>query len=231
VKKLLSFIAIPLVLSATAYANTTIFLDAGQLLVSGSAGATLTTGTGNVDPNGSLLLLIDSGNSGVFSGSLNPGQYVGGSDAIITAWSFNTNNGPNETINSFVLSPGAATVGDKLALEWFPSITLGQYLSTGTANVTQGKLFGLYYPGIGTGSILGTPTGSGTDGSSNWVVPADGLGSYDLVFNTVSAAGSEPNSEGFARFTVVPEPSALALVGLGLPLFSRRVRRKILRLK
>ncbi|MCE0523091.1 MAG: PEP-CTERM sorting domain-containing protein [Methylacidiphilales bacterium] len=204
-------------------ANVTVTLDAGQL--TGPSGVTTGPNAMQVDNtspsnNGSLLLLIDLGSSpsATINNTITAGNFVGTGNTILAAGGFNNNSlgGPNETITNFTITSG--TSGDYIGLLWFPQITYQQYVND-LATTTAGTYFGSYTP-----SPLGsTPT----DGGSAWTLPSSGFVDFDFI--TSNNGGNEANNFGYADFQVeaVPEPTAIALFGLGgLLVFALTWRRK-----
>jgi hypothetical protein len=217
-KKLLALLLIGLTTSA--YADFTVLLDAGKLRLSLAAPM----------PAGSVLLLVAAGGDGTFSNVLGAGQYVAGNDILLSqttfpssSGAFNTNGGVDETLNSLVINtasfPTLAT-GDLLALRWFPQISQTQF-NTGVTP-TGGNSFGLYNP-IFYGNVSNSP-----DGGNAWAVPSGGA-TINLNFFTTDTAGTQAPAEGYAQFTVVPEPSSVVLLTTGLvggvAILSRRKRR------
>jgi hypothetical protein len=216
-KKLLALLFL---LAATpAFADFTIILDAGKLRLSGLTAM----------PAGSVLVLVAAGGDGSFSNSLAAGQYASGNDILLSlitvpnsAVGFNNSGGTDETLNTITINttsfPSLA-VGDLLALRWFPQISLTQF-NSGTTPVT-GNNFGTYNPLFwGNGS-------NNPDGGQAWAVPSGGA-TINLNFFTTDTLGTQAPAEGYAQFTVVPEPSSFVLAGvslLGAAAFRLRKRR------
>jgi len=170
-------------------------------------------------PAGSVLVLVAAGGDGSFSNSLAAGQYASGNDILLSlitvpnsAVGFNNSGGTDETLNTITINttsfPSLA-VGDLLALRWFPQISLTQF-NSGTTPVT-GNNFGTYNP-IFWGNGSGNP-----DGGNTWAVPNGGA-TINLNFFTTDSGGggSQTPAEGYAQFTVVPEPSSFVLAGVSL---------------
>jgi len=206
-KKLLALLF--LAIATPAFADFTIILDAGKLRLSAATPM----------PAGSVLVLVAAGGDGSFSNSLAAGQYVSGNDILLSqitvpnsAVGFNTSGGADETLNTITINttnfPSLA-VGDLLALRWFPQISLSQF-NAGTTPVT-GNNFGTYNP-LFWGNGTNNP-----DGGNTWSVPNGGAPINLNFFTTDSGGGgSQAPAEGYAQFTVVPEPSSFVLVGVSL---------------
>ncbi len=198
-----------LVLATPAFADFTIILDAGRLTLDSTTAM----------PAGSVLVLVAAGGDGSFSNSLSAGQYVSGNDILLSvvtvpasAAPFNNFGGPQETFNTLTINTTnfpTLGVGDLLALRWFPQITYTQF-EAGTTPVA-GNNFGTYNPFF-YGNATNNP-----DGGNVWAVPSGGS-TINLNFFTTDAipAGSQNPTEGFAQFTVVPEPTTWALLITGL---------------
>ena len=199
-----------LAVATPAFADFGILLDAGALRIDGS----------HAMPAGSLLVLVAAGGDGTFSNSLAPGQFVSGNDILLSVISvpasaagFNPGSGgTDETLNSFRIDTDAVpglTTGDLVALRWFPQISLAQF-QLGVTPVA-GQNFGTYNP-LFAGNGTNNP-----DGDDPWEVAADGSVVSLHFFTTNSDGGGTQNpAAGYATYTVVPEPSSLALLSLGL---------------
>lgn len=101
------------------------------------------------------------------------------------------------------------TPGDNFAIYWFPTIVFDSDIANIT--LTEGDSYGLVSAGIVQND--GSPEGNGF---KDWVLPSDG--------NSPVQVNSSP---GFANLRVqaIPEPSSVALLGLGaVGLISRRRR-------
>ena len=218
-KKNLFLLVLLLLLAAPARAQFTVNLDAGQL--TGTNGITSGTNAMQIDTlnngAGSLLLLVDIGTTDTIDTALIAGHFVAGADTILAAGSFNNGGlGVNETSNAFN-NITSGTVGDNIALLWFPQITYNQY-EGGTLTVA-GDYFGAYTP---------SPAGSTPDDGQTWTVPGAGA-TIGLNFFTVDdEEGSQPNSAGYANYQVesAPEPSTFALFGVGSLIVFWSVRRR-----
>jgi hypothetical protein len=206
-KKLLALLFV--VLATPAFADFTVLLDAGKLRLS----------LGTPMPANSVLVLVAAGGDGSFSNTLSAGQYASGNDILLSilsvpgsAGAFNISGGTDETLNTLTINtttfPSLA-VGDLLALRWFPQISKTQFLA-GTTPST-GDNFGTYNP-LFWGNGTNNP-----DGGNLWAVPSGGSTISLNFFTTDSDFGGTQNpTEGYALFTVVPEPSTFALLGVGL---------------
>ncbi|HEY1582074.1 MAG TPA: PEP-CTERM sorting domain-containing protein [Chthoniobacterales bacterium] len=205
-KKLLALLF--LALTTSAFADFTVLLDAGKLKLN----------MGTAMPAGSVLVLVAAGGDGTFSNTLAGGQYAAGNDILLSVISvpgsfgaFNTAGGADETLNTLTISttnfPTLAT-GDLLALRWFPQITAAQFALGATP--VGGNNFGTYNP-LFYGNATNNP-----DGGNAWAVPSGGA-TIDLNFFTTSSdfGGTQNPSEGYAQFSVVPEPSSVALLSVG----------------
>jgi len=206
-KKLLALLF--LAVATPAFADFTIILDAGKLRLSAATPM----------PAGSVLVLVAAGGDGSFSNSLAAGQYASRNDILLSlitvpnsAVGFNTSGGPDETLNTITINTSSfpsLAVGDLLALRWFPQISLTQF-NAGTTPST-GNNFGTYNPLFwGNGS-------NNPDGGQAWAVPSGGS-TVNLNFFTTDSGGggSQAPAEGYAQFTVVPEPSSFVFVGISL---------------
>ena len=217
-----------------AFATVNVVLNAGYLRQNATTAMTATT-DGSNNGGGALLLLVAAGGNGgtTFTNSLSSGQYVAGGDLILAEFGFDnyigtssdgtgqiTNNSVTFTLPSTGVTPGTTQV----ELRWFPSITLSQY---GTVFPTAGSSFGNYNPQVYH------PGGSlNPDGGNTWTVPADSS-NVTLNFYTTddtartNPAASQAPSEGYASFTVVPEPSVFIWLGggAGITALLRRKRR------
>ena len=189
--------------AVAAKADFSIQLDAGRL-----------TQTANMPlPQGSLLIMVAAGADGVFSTNITPGHFTGGDDILLAmsttgsgAGGFNNNVGTAETSNLITVNTQnlSLTVGNQIALLWFPQISYTQF----QAGVTPvaGNTFGLYNP-VFYGNSTDKP-----DGGDLWQVPVGGL--INLNFLTTNAdppPGTQNPMEGFSQFTVIPEPASMAL--------------------
>jgi hypothetical protein len=181
--------------SAQSYSDN-IDIDAGYLY----------NATGGYMPVGGLLQLIASP-TGVFT-SPTSSSFVTGNDILVESFAMNYTNGGGTAPRAgedAIFSAGGSNAlqgGEELQLRWFPGLTMA------STSPGVGATFGAYRSD-------NPETGNDSNGIP-WTVPyfgetlttPDGYG-----FNTMLAGGSNPESAGYASFTVtaVPEPSAYAL--------------------
>ncbi len=195
--------------------SSQVLIDAGSLQNA--------TGTAAV-PVGGLLQLIASP-SGNFTAPTSS-SYISGDNILLESQAMNYNVGIGETTNLFTLSlsgsPYALTVGEKLLLRFYPSLTLASMPSAPTLGTSYGQ--------VRSDTIEFGPAG-GDATETTWVVPASGRADLDYV--TVSRGGTYDNSTAYAFGTVgvaVPEPSTTGLLG-GLTIclvgLAKRCRRRI----
>ena len=203
---------------STALASITINIYAGSLRnASGSANVA----------QGTLIQLINLGNDGFNPININDGsssglaQWVSGNDAVIAAAFVNPAAGDFTTGAAFDLTAGAdpttgilnrafrfeiadVPAGTNIGIRWFPGILAANFATT---TLVPGQAYGQF-----------TRAASALHNGSVWISPSDG---GTLTFDALSTqnnpegAGSDPNSAGFASFTVVPEPAAIGLSLLG----------------
>lgn len=192
-----------LFIGSAAYADISINLLAGEMYTS--------DGTTPI-PQGSLIQLIVSTQDTFFTPP-SATSFTGGSSDDIVLASFGSNNfagaGTGSASATITFSLNAAiTTGDPLLLRWYPTLTTSS--SAPGAGTTYGQF---RTDAVENNSDIG------------WFVPADN-GTYQLVFQTQSLGGSEPNTAGRAAFVVaIPEPSSITLLGLGVaavPFLRRR---------
>lgn len=170
-------------------------------------------------PTSTLVMLVaDTAHNGfsTITGErlLNVGSFLNGDDQILLKSDIDTTTATPGVFADFqtLALSGAWSVGDPLALVWFPTYT------TLSAQTLAGDSYGLY-----------TNANPGVDGSDAWITPADGTSGYKLYFFTSAATlehvgGSNPDSAGDASLIVAPEPSlsCLALFGFAGILLRRR---------
>jgi len=203
--KLKSVLAIAtlLITSLAASASVTINLGGAELFQS--------DGTTPI-PTGSLIQLVVSTADNTFN-LPSPTSFTGGSadDQILASFGTNDSSGPGSFLQPVVFTLNSAiTTGDELLLRWWPTLTTS---SSSPGNSTP---FGQFR----TDNVENFST-------INWTVPADGT-TNDLNFLDTAGGGTEPNSAGTASFmtAAIPEPSALALIGIGGVLIAVRRRTK-----
>ena len=171
-------------------------------------------------PTTGLVLLVASTTNATFGTNITAGTSLAtgsfldgasGDDQILARFDLSLFSTPGVLL----VNPSASTdtftnlsSGDRLALYWFPTLTLS---STAVPN-TQTS-YGTYQ----TGNTLPL------DGSAAWTMPAGTTNNYKLYFLTTdantsyTAAGTHTVAESSATLlTVVPEPSTLALGALGI---------------
>jgi hypothetical protein len=172
-----------------------LFYDNGNAVVSSAVGAA----TG--------LILEDQGGLGVPTLTLTAGQVdtvgtlIGGNWLVIGSADFSslaTDGYDAMGTGSLLLgSLGSGTIAAGKAIDfmWIPGST-------------PGVLSGGYY-----GSITETTDLSGGDA---WVVPPDGSIYSPALYTLASTAGDIPDANTIANNLIVPEPSSMALVVVGL---------------
>ena len=189
-------------------------------------GDSLKDSTGGALAQSSLFMLVSSTTNGTFDaiteGSLTAvGNLLNADDKILFRGNLLGSPDANGVLQiatgALTLNAGSLTnwtVGDPLALLWFPTLTVG------SSTIPAGTKYGLY------------TNASAVDGSDPWITPADGTTDHSLLFYTTDGLnlgpGSNPASAGNASLTVaaVPEPSRsmLGLIGFGMLALRRRRR-------
>jgi hypothetical protein len=156
-----------------------------------------TVGLWVVDTTGAGFALPTSISSG---SSIAVGQYFnGGNLQIVDVEDILTTTAQpgydSLTFNGTYGVGNIAATGEKFGIIWLPEQTIeNTTLAAGYA--------GIFSDGVGTYSAA-------------WVLPADGANlGYDMT--TVSELGGVPDADGLASIMIVPEPSSLALVVVGL---------------
>jgi MYXO-CTERM domain-containing protein len=192
-------------------------------------GDTLKDSTGGALGQSSLFMLVSSTTNGTFEaiteGSFTAvGSLLNADDRILfrgdLLGSPNVNGVLQVGTGALTLNTGLLTnwtVGDPLALLWFPTLTAG------SNTIPAGTKYGLY------------TNASAVDGSDPWITPADGATDHNLIFYTKDGSELSPGAgatnlaaAGNASLTVdaVPEPSRsmLGLIGFGMLALRRRRR-------
>lgn len=200
-----------------------VFLAVACVRQGAAQSATFTIGMAQVSStNASLLIapsslfqLVNLGPDGLFD-SIEAGAWVGGDDSLInlafpnsdgwtSAQAFDASDGPGEDgvffrQFTFTLAPLLPS-GTKIGIRWFPTIDALDFATTTTTpGLAYGQftqLFELLY-----------------DDTSLWEVPGAGSAvDFDpMLTPSYDPEGLNPNAVGVAAFTVVPEPSTVALL-------------------
>lgn len=147
------------------------------------------------------LVVLTAAPSNIFYGP-NALSFVSGDELVLKKWDLSAYQTPGvlgDTVSDLTLS-GTWNEGDHLRIYWYPTLSLSSLAPSS-----------------------GTPFGSyrdvdGLDGTDPWVTPGNGA-TISLKFFTsdasfLSVGGSASAASGRALATVVPEPSALFLLGL-----------------
>lgn len=207
--KRIAIFVVACLVSLTARASVTLNLQAFELKLE----------SGQAMPTSGIVLLVASTTDMTFSfqsdmnnnlASLSQGSFLSGDDLILFKWNLTLNNTPGfllDTTGSLDLS-GNWGANDPLQLYWFPTLALN---SPTAGSDTQ---FGQYR------------TDQALDGSdTGWFTPAD---SSTIALNLFTMdRGGQSGIDGRATFHTIPEPSTMALVGVGmLSLVALRRRRR-----
>jgi hypothetical protein len=181
---------------------------------------TLRTAGGTAMPQTGLVMLVASTTDGTFGG-LSQGSSLAlnsliadGNDQILAKWNLVV----NETDGLFADTTGPLNFSgnwgatDKLALLWFPTLTLS------SSSLVGGESYGLW---------SGPPNLQ--DGGDAWTTPGDGS-TVSLNFLTSTGGGTHATALGNASLTVsgaavIPEPSRAFLLLGGLVGLAMRRRR------
>lgn len=176
-----------LLTAAAAHADVTLNLGGGNLYTAGGT---------SLAPVGSLVQLVVSTGDNLFSAPT-PNSFVGTStdDFVLASFTIDDAAGAFTQPITFTLGVNSVTAGDLLMLRWYPTLTSAS--------------------GPGEGTSYGEFRTDAVQSFSNiaWAVPNDGT--YDLNFLTEAFGGPNAESAGYANFTVVPEPSSVALLAFG----------------
>lgn len=178
--------------AAQAQGTVTIEVDALRLYVgTGPAFAPLST-VG--------LMVVDKNSDGISNGpliegfSLALGATFGGDDNIIvartTVGDSTGSAGELAFAANFALGPHGVATGQRVAIVWLPH----QSFATPTATI------GNY----------------GWHSKATWLVPTAGFTVAFPSLYTISVGGSDPESAGYSPYLIIPEPSTIGLVCLGL---------------
>ena len=207
-KKLIAITAaIATLVTMKANATVTVALDALDVLNAASALA----------PQGTVgLMIVDKSGDGITNGPLTAGgsiangQTFGGSDNVIvgniTIAGTSAQDGWLAWSAAWAI-PSGVSGASRIAIVWLPD-------QAGNQSTLAAGAYGWFSDASGTYSTA-------------WVVPADGATvTYDMT--TVSEGGSVPDAFGVANHTInaIPEPSTVALVGLGLVGMVGMIRRR-----
>lgn len=181
-------------------------------------------------PTTGLILLVASTTNNTFGATITAGTSLAaggfldnGDDQILGRFDLSSTATAGSLLTLATVSTGGTfanlSAGDRLALYWFPTLTLN---STAVPNTSTS--YGTYQTGD-TAPL---------DNSQAWTMPATTTDNYRLYFLTTdainTAAGSHTVAEATPNFFTVPEPSSLVLgmlatVGLGWSAFRRRRNR------
>lgn len=165
--------------------------------------------SGNAMPTNGLVILVASTTDSTFNGPT-AGSFVTGDDIVLWKFNLDSSGAPGVLIDvapSLTLT-GNWTVGDPLAIYWFPTLT------TNSSAPTAGTPYGMF------------TTTNATDGSDPWVTPPSSA-NIDLRFITTDSdqvnghlAGTNNLASAGLASSVVPggltAPNlAISLIGGG----------------
>jgi hypothetical protein len=156
-------------------------------------------------PQGTVgLMIVDKLGDGIGNGpelaggSIAVGAFFAGADneivGNITIAGSSAQDGYLAFASSFTI-PGGVSGASRFAVVWLPYQALDQ-------TTLQAGWYGWYSDAAGTHDAA-------------WVVPSDGS-TINYNMTTVSQGGTVPNASGVASHEIIPEPSTVTLVGLGL---------------
>lgn len=181
-------------MAAEANALVSIYLDARDLLEGGM-------GTPKVPQVTLVLLVVDTSEDGISTANLPTGIPLTlgasiGDDLIVARFDCSVGDlGYISATTEFSLG-GSVVQGKPLGIIWLPGNTIGDSTLLAT---TLGKY----------GSYDGIPHLFGDD----WLIPADG----NLVHLVLDTSGDpDPEYFGYATHNVIPEPSTITLMGVGI---------------
>ncbi len=215
--RIISMIGLALLAANTVYGTVAINFNADMLR--NSLGSPVSTT--------SLALLVADTSGAGFGGILNASALINqystitstttGSNLMVL-WRSDFSAFGTNGIVSFAATPltlqGSWVAGDKLAIVWFPTLTLAN------TSLAGGTSYGLI-----TNSNWVTPTNGGTTPIPYQVISTTNNGAFTSNANTSNLTNAQTN----ATFTVVPEPGSLSLLllgGCGLFAARRYLKRK-----
>ena len=167
-------------------------------------------------PGDHMLQFVDLGANGVFD-PVSSGSWTGGDDHLVTLPYFN-----NQNVSQAGEWPSAAAVDSWPGLNGDAGTSEQVFPFTSLSNAVYGIRWWSeyrpadYYAGQlpHAGDLYGqfTRVGEPLHGAEPWVINGDGTYIFDAL-GTASFGGLDPESAGYAAFTVaVPEPATAALL-------------------